>query len=49
MKHNANVYGLKENDDFQVLERDFLRLEDYEKIHEMSRNDEDGTSDFVKF
>lgn len=28
-KNNAMVYGLEEHKDFQVLERDFLRLESY--------------------
>ena len=48
MRNNALVYGLKDNDDFQILERDFLRLEDYEKINEMSQDGEDGL-DCVKF
>ena len=32
IRNNAQVYGLKEHKDFQVVERDFLRLENYEQI-----------------
>lgn len=32
IRNNAQVYGLREHEDFQVVERDFLRLENYEQI-----------------
>lgn len=30
MKQNAKVYDLEENRQFQIVERDFLRLESYQ-------------------
>ena len=41
MKNNALVYGLREYNDFRVVERDFLRLETYQT---MTMN-EDGEND----
>ena len=34
MKQNARVYDLEENRQFQIIERDFLRLESYKEITE---------------
>jgi len=36
MRNNAQVYGLEEHKDFQVLERDFLHLENYRQINLMA-------------
>lgn len=36
MRHNAQIYGLQEHCDFQVVERDFLHLEGYREINLMS-------------
>ena len=46
MKHNANIYGLTESKDFQIIERDFLRLESYNDILE---NIEEGSADLIRF
>ena len=48
MKNNAKIYGLEEYQDFQVLERDFLRLESYRQINLME-DEEDAHMQCVHF
>lgn len=46
IQNNTKVYGLRENIDFQVLERDFLQLESYEEANLMKDSPE---GNFLRF
>lgn len=39
IRKNAKVYGLRENVDFQVLQRDFLKMESYEQANIIGADD----------
>ena len=39
IRNNAKIYGLRENVDFQVLQRDFLKMESYEQANAIGVDD----------
>lgn len=46
MKHNASIYGLNENQQYQIVERDFLKLESY---HDILDNIDEVNTDLIRF